>query len=96
MNPVSRTGCDGTPLRAVTSKPVLRASQRLMRDAYCQAMFVDSFFHADCHGGNLLYIGDADAQDEASASEGEVSHRGLKPCGRYTPSGLRSLGATLR
>ena len=64
--------CDGTPLRKVTSQPVLRASQRLMRDAYCQAMFLDSFFHADCHGGNLLYIGDADAPDEASAGEGQL------------------------
>ena len=28
-----------------------------MRDAYCKSMYVDAFFHADGHGGNLLWVG---------------------------------------
>ena len=50
---------DGIPLRQIDSARVLRAAQALMRDAYCQSMFVDAYFHADCHGGNLLWLPDA-------------------------------------
>lgn len=57
---------EGVSLRAVTSTSVLRSAVTIMRDAYCQAMFVDGFFHADCHGGNLLWMGDAAAADEGS------------------------------
>ena len=50
---------EGIPLRQIDSARVLRAAQALMRDAYCQSMFVDAYFHADCHGGNLLWLPDA-------------------------------------
>jgi hypothetical protein len=36
----------------------------------CQAMFVDAFFHADCHGGNLLWM---PARDGATAAMDGVS-----------------------
>ena len=46
---------DGTPLNALPSEsPVLRNAVRRMRDAYCKSMYEDGYFHADCHGGNLL------------------------------------------
>lgn len=48
---------DGVPLRAISPMDNrLKEAQALMRDAYCQSMFVDAFFHADCHGGNLLWV----------------------------------------
>jgi len=47
---------DGTPLRAIPSMDRrLIEAQSLMRDAYCQSMYIDGYFHADCHGGNLLW-----------------------------------------
>ena len=48
---------EGVPLRALAATdPALKLAQARMRDAYCQSMFVDGFFHADCHGGNLLWV----------------------------------------
>mmetsp|Transcript_24733 Transcript_24733/g.53350 ORF Transcript_24733/g.53350 Transcript_24733/m.53350 type:complete len:832 (-) Transcript_24733:2025-4520(-) len=47
---------DGTPLRSIPSMDSrLKEAQALMRDAYCKSMYVDAFFHADGHGGNLLW-----------------------------------------
>ena len=47
---------DGTPLRNIPSEDGrLKEAQALMRDAYCKSMYVDAFFHADGHGGNLLW-----------------------------------------
>ena len=34
-----------------------REAHALIRDAYCKSMYVDAFFHADGHGGNLLWAG---------------------------------------
>jgi len=48
---------NGLPLNSIpTMDPRLVQAQKLMRDAYCQSLFVDAFFHADCHGGNLLWV----------------------------------------
>jgi predicted unusual protein kinase regulating ubiquinone biosynthesis (AarF/ABC1/UbiB family) len=48
---------DGTALRSIPSMdPRLKEAQALMRDAYCKSMYVDAFFHADGHGGNLLWV----------------------------------------
>ena len=48
---------EGVPLRALPPRSAaLQAAQARMRDAYCQMMFVDGLFHADCHGGNLLWV----------------------------------------
>ena len=33
----------------------LQRSVEYIRNAYCQSMYVDGYFHADCHGGNLLW-----------------------------------------
>ena len=60
---------EGTPLRRVDSKPVLRAAQGLMRDAYCKQLFSDAFFHADCHGGNLLWVGGPSGEDPLDSGE---------------------------
>lgn len=47
----------GIPLRAIPPMDSrLKKAQALMRDAYCQSMFIDAFFHADCHGGNILWV----------------------------------------
>ena len=76
---------EGTPLRAVSATPVLRAAQRIMRDAYCQAMFVDAFFHADCHGGNLLWMAEQGAEDGAARKAEDGAEDGTAPdgaCGR--------------
>ena len=58
---------DGTPLREIPGMDIrLKEAQALMRDSYCKAMYVDAFFHADGHGGNLLWV---EASDE---KEGEL------------------------
>ena len=48
---------NGTPLGEIPGMDVrLKEAQALMRDSYCKAMYVDAFFHADGHGGNLLWV----------------------------------------
>eukprot|EP00957_Ditylum_brightwellii_P054622 4138559-Ditylum_brightwellii.AAC.1 len=69
---------DGMPLRSIPSwDDRLKDAQALMRDAYCQSMYVDAFFHADGHGGNLLWVekkNDDDGRSNSStrASSGEL------------------------
>lgn len=65
---------DGLPLNSLpTLDPRLVKAQALMRDAYCQSMFVDAFFHADCHGGNLLWVPSHSAVDKDHSSNGSSS-----------------------
>ena len=65
---------DGVPLRVIPPKdPRLKHAQALMRDAYCQSMFVDAFFHADCHGGNLLWVPSADSHEGSPGDENNSS-----------------------
>mmetsp|Transcript_55427 Transcript_55427/g.166175 ORF Transcript_55427/g.166175 Transcript_55427/m.166175 type:complete len:796 (-) Transcript_55427:339-2726(-) len=60
---------DGVPLRSIPpGDPRLIQAQALIRDAYCQSMFVDAFFHADCHGGNLLWVSDDGVGSRGNAS----------------------------
>ena len=84
---------DGTPMRAVSSPAVLRSAVAVMRDAYCQAMFVDAFFHADCHGGNLLWMGDATASDASSAGAGQLC---ILDCGLMVDIGPSASDGLLR
>ncbi|KAK7237871.1 PFAM ABC-1 domain protein [Aureococcus anophagefferens] len=50
---------DGVPVAQLPDEDArLKVAVGLARDAYCQSMYVDGFFHSDCHGGNLLLLGD--------------------------------------
>ena len=52
---------DGRALNELSDRSwQLKKSVDCIRNAYCQALYVDGYFHADCHGGNLLWT----AKDE--------------------------------
>lgn len=65
---------DGTPLRSIPSMDLrLQEAQALMRDAYCKSMYVDAFFHADGHGGNLLWVENRNTNETSGENEVNVN-----------------------
>jgi len=82
---------DGIPLRTLPSMDVrLKEAQTLMRDAYCKSMYVDAFFHADGHGGNLLWV---ERQENINNGEGKLC---ILDCGLMVDIGQSSAEGLLR